>query len=157
MRLPLYTSRDNSFLGQGARNSGSPFKWNAQQGGTLGHPESSKAMPERAAAQYQHPEVPMSPIDTHFSPLRQALANVASPVKEANHVRQRQGQTLLPSSIGTMQKMTMPRGTMSRAMASMTMTMRRAGLRTLKPYAESPAGRLGEVAPEAASSGECQA
>ena len=59
---------------------------------------------------------------------------------------------LVPGNV-TMQKMTLPKGTMSKAMASMTMTMRRAGLGTLKPFAESPTGRLGAIAPDVANAG----
>lgn len=59
---------------------------------------------------------------------------------------------LVPSNM-TMQKMTLPKGTMSKAMASMTMTMRRAGLGTLKPFDESPTGRLGVIPSEVANAG----
>ena len=60
---------------------------------------------------------------------------------------------MLAPGNATMQKMTLPMGTMSKAMASMTMTMRRAGLGTLKPFAESPTGRLGAIAPDVANAG----
>jgi len=63
-----------------------------------------------------------------------------------------------PSNLGqSMQKMTLPMGTMSKAMASMTMTMRRAGagLGTMRPMVESnDSGRLAGIAPDVATAGE---
>ena len=67
---------------------------------------------------------------------------------------------LAPSTLGqTMQKMTLPMGTMSKAMASMTMTMRRAGLglgtRSQLPLAEAhTTGRLAGISPDVATAGE---
>ena len=67
---------------------------------------------------------------------------------------------LPPSTLGqTMQKMTLPMGTMSKAMASMTMTMRRAGLgmgtRSQSPLADAHVnGRLAGISPDVATAGE---
>lgn len=154
MSVTYYISQSSKVLLQGARNSGSPFKWAVQQADNRHRLESDRFMPSSKGVEVLNHGSPQSAVDKHFSPLRQALAGVVSPVTTQNGAR-RQGTTLLPSAnMGTMKKMTLPKGTMSKAMASMTMTMRRAGLGTLKPFAELPTGRLGEIPPNVASAGK---
>ena len=86
-----------------------------------------------------------------YSPVRKALRGRMSPSSPAR----RQGQTLLvPGSQDTMTKMNCPRGTMSKAMASMTMTMRRANQGTLRPESTVPEGRLGHIPVDLATAGD---